>query len=229
MPIHAIVTDIEGTTTDIQFVSQVLFPYAAAALPDFIRQQQHRPDVAEQLQQIRNLLQQPDAELELVISSLLHWIHTDQKITPLKELQGMVWEAGYQSGQLKGQLYDDVVPALTQWQQQGKALYVYSSGSVAAQRLLFGYSVAGDLTGLFQGYFDTHIGGKKDSASYQRIAAEVGLPAAEILFLSDHPDEILAAQAAGWHCIQLLRDGQSSPLQPQARNFSQVTELLEAL
>ncbi|WP_337841758.1 acireductone synthase [Rheinheimera sp.] len=229
MPIQAIVTDIEGTTTEIQFVSQVLFPYAAAALPDFIRQNQHRADVAEQLRQVRHQIQQPEAELELVISSLLHWIDTDQKITPLKELQGLIWARGYQSGQLKGQLYPDVAPALKHWQQQGKALYVYSSGSVAAQRLLFGYSVEGDLTGLFQGYFDTHTGGKKDSASYQRIAAELSLPAAEILFLSDHPDEILAAQAAGWHCIQLLRDGQYSALQPQATDFIQVNQLLEAL
>ncbi|WP_337879969.1 acireductone synthase [Rheinheimera sp.] len=229
MSIRAIVTDIEGTTTEIQFVSQVLFPYAAAALPDFIHQHQYRPDVAAQLQHIRQLINQPEADTAQLIAILLQWIQTDQKMTPLKELQGLVWASGYQNGTLKGHLYPDVLPALTGWYRQGIGLYVYSSGSVAAQRLLFSHSVEGDISGLFLGHFDTHIGAKKDSSSYRAIAAQLALPATEILFLSDHPDEILAAQAAGWHCIQLLRDGQYSELQPQATDFIQVNQLLEAL
>jgi len=229
MPIRAIVTDIEGTTTDIRFVSEVLFPFASQTLPDFIRQHQHQPDVATELAQVNAVLNQPDADVETQIQALLHWIDTDQKITPLKQLQGLVWAQGYQDGRLKGHLYPDVAPRLRLWQQQGTALYVYSSGSVAAQQLLFRHSTAGDLTGLFSGYFDTRIGGKKQSDSYQRIAAQLGLAATELLFLSDSPEEIAAARQAGWHCVQLVRGNQHSTVQPQANNFDQVHNVMDTL
>lgn len=205
--VHAIVTDIEGTTTDINFVHKVLFPYAHAKLPNFLRTNADTPAVAEQIDAVRSEMGAPDATLEAVIAQLLHWIETDQKVTPLKALQGMVWADGYQRGDFKGHLYSDVAPALRQWKDLGKALYVYSSGSVQAQKLLFGYSDAGDLTPLFSGYFDTHIGHKREATAYQRIVAELDLPPAAVLFLSDVIEELDAAKQAGMQTLQLVREG----------------------
>ena len=205
--VRAIVTDIEGTTTDINFVHKVLFPYAHAKLPDFLRENAEAPAVAEQIHAVRDVMQDADASLEAVVATLLHWIDTDQKVTPLKALQGMVWADGYQRGDFTGHLYADVAPALRQWQAEGKALYVYSSGSVQAQKLLFGYSDEGDLTPLFSGYFDTHVGHKREAASYQRILDTLDLPPASVLFLSDVVEELDAAEQAGMQTRQLVREG----------------------
>ncbi|MGP5190908.1 acireductone synthase [Vreelandella alkaliphila] len=205
--VRAVVTDIEGTTTDINFVHKVLFPYAQAKLPDFLRANADSPEVAEQISAVRREMGDADATLEAVIARLLHWIETDQKVTPLKALQGMVWADGYQRGDFKGHLYSDVAPALRQWQQAGKALYVYSSGSVQAQKLLFGYSDEGDLTPLFSGYFDTHIGHKREATAYQRIIAELDLSPEAVLFLSDVVEELDAAKQAGMQTLQLVREG----------------------
>ncbi|MEH6641185.1 acireductone synthase [Vreelandella glaciei] len=205
--VHAIVTDIEGTTTDINFVHKVLFPYAHNKLPDFLRTNAETPAVAEQIDAVRSEMGDPNATLEAVIAELLHWIETDQKVTPLKALQGMVWADGYLRGDFKGHLYSDVAPVLRQWKDAGKALYVYSSGSVQAQKLLFGYSDEGDLTPLFSGYFDTHIGHKREATAYQRIVAELDLPPAAVLFLSDVVEELDAAKQAGMQTLQLVREG----------------------
>jgi enolase-phosphatase E1 len=205
--VRAVVTDIEGTTTDINFVHKVLFPYAQAKLPDFLRANAESPEVDEQINAVRREMGDADATLDAVIAQLLHWMETDQKITPLKALQGMVWADGYQRGDFKGHLYSDVAPALRQWQQAGKALYVYSSGSVQAQKLLFGYSDEGDLTPLFSGYFDTHIGHKREATAYQRIIAELDLPPEAVLFLSDVVEELDAAKQAGMQTLQLVREG----------------------
>ncbi|MFC7368605.1 MULTISPECIES: acireductone synthase [Vreelandella] len=205
--VRAVVTDIEGTTTDINFVHKVLFPYAQAKLPDFLRANAESPEVDEQINAVRREMGDADATLDAVIAQLLHWIETDQKVTPLKALQGMVWADGYQRGDFKGHLYSDVAPALRQWQQAGKALYVYSSGSVQAQKLLFGYSDEGDLTPLFNGYFDTHIGHKREATAYQRIIEALDLPPAAVLFLSDVVEELDAAKQAGMQTLQLVREG----------------------
>ncbi|HDZ47558.1 hypothetical protein LCGC14_0058560 [marine sediment metagenome] len=205
--VRAIVTDIEGTTTDINFVHKVLFPYAHDKLPDFLSANAETPAVAEQIDAVRSEMGAPDASLEAVINQLLHWIETDQKVTPLKALQGMVWADGYQRGDFTGHLYRDVAPALRQWKEAGKALYVYSSGSVQAQKLLFGYSDEGDLTSLFSGYFDTHIGHKREATAYQRIVTELDLPADAVLFLSDVVEELDAAKQAGMQTLQLVREG----------------------
>ncbi len=221
--VRAIVTDIEGTTTDINFVHKVLFPYAHAKLPDFLRENAEAPAVAEQIQAVRDVMQDADASLEAVIATLLHWIDTDQKVTPLKALQGMVWADGYQRGDFTGHLYADVAPALRQWQAEGKALYVYSSGSVQAQKLLFGYSDEGDLTPLFSGYFDTHVGHKREAASYQRILDTLDLPPASVLFLSDVVEELDAAQQAGMQTLQLVREGtQAGTRHPCATRFDEI-------
>ncbi|MBJ7372588.1 MAG: acireductone synthase [Pseudomonas sp.] len=207
MSIKAILTDIEGTTSAVSFVFDVLFPYAAKHLPDFVRQNASRADVAEQLDAVRRDSNEPLADVERVVEILLSWIAEDRKATPLKALQGMVWAQGYQAGQLKGHVYPDAVEALQRWHAAGFQLFVYSSGSIQAQKLIFGCSEAGDLTPLFSGYFDTTSGPKREAQSYRHIQQAIGVDAGEILFLSDIVEELDAAQSAGLKTCGLAREG----------------------
>jgi enolase-phosphatase E1 len=207
MSIKAIVTDIEGTTSAVSFVFDVLFPYAAKHLPDFVRQNAERADVAEQLDAVRRDSNAPQADVERVVEILLSWIEEDRKATPLKALQGMVWAQGYHAGQLKGHVYPDAVDALQRWHAAGYQLFVYSSGSIQAQKLIFGCSEAGDLTPLFSGYFDTTSGPKREAQSYTNIQQAIGVEAGEILFLSDIVEELDAAQSAGLQTCGLAREG----------------------
>ena len=200
LPPAAVVTDIEGTTTRIAFVHEVLFPYARARMGEFLAARAHDAVVRAALAEIAALA--PD---EAPLDALLGWMDRDAKVTPLKTLQGLIWDQGYKDGVLRGELYPDVAPALRRWRAGGVRLYVYSSGSEAAQKLLFGYSDAGDLTPLFSGFFDTRIGGKREAASYRGIATAIGVPAAEILFLSDIGAELDAAIGAGMRACQLVR------------------------
>jgi enolase-phosphatase E1 len=207
MPIKAILTDIEGTTSAVSFVFDVLFPYAAEHLPGFVRSHAGDAQITAQLDAVRRESGEADASVDRVIDILLGWIAEDRKATPLKALQGMVWKQGYQAGQLKGHVYPDAVEALGRWKREGYDLYVYSSGSIQAQKLIFGCSEAGDLSALFSGYFDTTSGPKRDVESYARIARAIGRPADEILFLSDIVQELDAAEAAGMRTIGLAREG----------------------
>lgn len=225
MKYAAIVTDIEGTTSRISFVTDVLFPYAAAQLPQFIVHQQQLPEVAVELSACRQLLNDENASLAAVGKALQQWIQEDRKYTPLKALQGMVWQHGYQSGAFTGHVYADVLPALQQWQQQGTRLYVYSSGSVQAQQLLFKHSDAGDLTPLFSGYFDTRIGAKREISSYAAILQQLQLPPKQVLFLSDVVAELDAASQLGIATVQLVREGQPHGTHPVAQSFAGVQEL----
>ncbi|MGZ5052817.1 MAG: acireductone synthase [Methylobacter sp.] len=208
--IKAIVTDIEGTTSSILFVKDVLFPYARAHLADYVQSHRHEPQVQALLDDVGKEVGS-ELTLEQTIAQLIQWIDEDKKATPLKSLQGLIWEAGYRQGDFHGHIYADAVANLKAWKQAGLDLYVYSSGSVYAQKLLFGHTEYGDLTPLFSGYFDTHIGGKKERQSYDHIAAQLGLPAGEILFLSDIKEELDAAKAAGFATIWLVRDGEIDP------------------
>lgn len=202
---RAIVIDIEGTTSSIAFVHEVLFPYSRARLAQFVAE---NPDKVEPiLGAVRVEVGKQDLDTDGCIASLLEWHDADRKIGPLKELQGLIWAEGYDSGTLRGHIYDDAAAALRRWHEAGIALYVYSSGSVAAQKLLFGHTVHGDLAGLFSGHFDTAVGGKREAASYRAIAEAIGLPAGEILFLSDVVEELAAAQQAGLSVILVVRDG----------------------
>lgn len=211
MPIRAILTDIEGTTSAVSFVFEVLVPYAREHLPDFLRKHAGEPAVAAQIDAVRSESNEPDADLERVVAILLEWIAADRKATSLKALQGMVWAEGYRAGQIKGHVYPDAVDALQAWKQQGYALYVYSSGSIQAQQLIFGCAEVGDLTPLFAGYFDTGSGHKREVDSYSRIAAAIGLPPGDILFLSDVVQELDAARQAGMRTCGLARDGGELP------------------
>jgi enolase-phosphatase E1 len=222
MTIKAILTDIEGTTSAVSFVFDVLFPYAARHLPDFVRQQAQRADVARQIDAVRQDSAEPGADVERVIEILLGWIAEDRKATPLKALQGMVWEQGYQAGQLKGHVYPDAVDALKRWHQAGYQLFVYSSGSIQAQKLIFGCSEAGDLTPLFSGYFDTTSGPKREAQSYQRITQAIGCEPAQILFLSDIVQELDAARGAGMATCGLVREGGELAGHLNVSSFSQI-------
>jgi enolase-phosphatase E1 len=222
--VRAIVTDIEGTTTSLSFVKDVLFPYSTRHLPGFVRSQAHRPEVRQLLDEARQLAGGA-VDDEGVVGVLLKWIETDQKLAPLKGLQGLLWEEGYRQGAFQSHVYEDAARRLREWHQQGLRLYVYSSGSEHAQRLIFRHTPFGDLTPLFSGYFDTRVGGKKESASYAAIVRELGLPADEVLFLSDVREELDAAQSAGLRTWCLLR-GEGPTVDPgphpAARSFDEV-------
>lgn len=213
--IKAIVTDIEGTTSSISFVKDVLFPYAADQMQNFVKKHQTEAAVQAQLQAVANLSGIDETNIDALIQQLKQWIADDKKITPLKALQGMIWEQGYADGAYKAHIYADAVSQLKSWQQTGLPLYVYSSGSIKAQHLFFRYSEVGDLTGLFSGHFDTTSGGKQEENAYRNIAAAIAeqQPAIRpnnLLFLSDIKQELMAAQAAGWQCCWLLRPQDSA-------------------
>jgi enolase-phosphatase E1 len=216
----AIVTDIEGTTTPIAFVRDVLFPYARARLPGFLAKHAQDQAVAAIIEQTETL-----APGEPVQQALLRWMDADAKVTPLKTLQGLIWDDGYRCGELKGVIYPDVPPVLRRWHAAGLRLYVYSSGSEAAQRLIFGHSDAGDLAALFDGFFDTRIGPKREAASYVAIAQAIRAPAGDTLFLSDIGQELDAAAAAGLRTCQLVRAADETKPWPghlHAEDFSGV-------
>lgn len=223
MAARAIVFDIEGTTTPISFVYDVLFPYARQNMRTFI--DENIGDAT--LQAIHQMLHDeladesgkataeerlprdasPREQARALAERALELMNEDRKSTGLKQLQGLIWERGYAAGRLEGVVFDDVPNAFAELQAAGLPLYIYSSGSVAAQRLIFGHSNAGDLTAYLSGYFDTTTGPKKEAQSYREIAASIDVAAADILFCTDNPDEARAAEAAGWQTRLVCRPG----------------------
>lgn len=219
--IRAVLTDIEGTTTPIAFVHRVLFPYARQALPALVGKRADEKPVADALDEVRRIAPGADP-----LTQLLSWMDDDAKIGPLKVLQGITWRDGYEAGLLKAEIYPDVSAALRAWNGNGVRLAVYSSGSVEAQHLIFRNGPDGDLTSLFDGFFDTEVGAKRETNSYRTIAGRLGLPPEEILFLSDIEAELDAAAEAGLRCCQLVRseDGTvASTRHPVASDFAAVS------
>jgi len=208
--IKVILTDIEGTTSSLSFVKEVLFPYARARLAEYVQQHRDEPVVKAQLDAVRHEVGAAMDESQ-VIEQLHRWIDEDRKLTPLKLLQGMIWEAGYRRGELRGHVYEDAADRLREWHQAGVRLYVFSSGSVQAQKLLFGHSDAGDLAPLFSGYFDTRTGAKRDPEAYWTIAKAIGVDPEEVLFLSDTREELDAAREAGMNTVWLVREQAPNP------------------
>ena len=200
---RAIVTDIEGTTSSLAFVHEVLFPWSRARLADYVAA--HADELAPILDAVRAEADEPGLDLAGCTALLTQWHDADRKIGPLKELQGLIWTEGYASGALTGHVYADAAAGLRRWHARGIQLAVYSSGSVAAQKLIFEHSLSGDLSGLFSGWFDTAVGGKREAGSYRRIAEAMTLPPAEILFLSDVAEELAAASEAGMQVTLLAR------------------------
>jgi enolase-phosphatase E1 len=220
--VKAILLDIEGTTTPIEFVYEVLFPFAHQHVREFIQQHREvadvRADIAglgvEYLADIERGNEPPvwrddsdDSPAESV-TAYVHWqMQQDRKSTPLKSLQGKIWEAGYLSGRLLSQVYPDVPAAFVRWRKQEKKICIYSSGSILAQKLLFAHTAYGDLTGYINDYFDTTTGAKRVKASYEAIAEKVALPARAILFLSDVTAELDAAREADMQTTLCVRPG----------------------
>ena len=209
--------DVEGTVAPLTLVSEQLFPYARTHLADYLKQNLARPDVQEDL---KLLAEENRAELseesptfgveirnELFARAYLLWLmDRDRKSTALKSLQGKIWKTGFESGQLKGTLFDDVPDAFARWSKSAKVA-IYSSGSVEAQKLLFRYSTHGDLTPLISGYFDTRTGPKSESASYAAIARSLGAEPHSVLFFSDVVRELDAAREAGCGTRLVVREG----------------------
>jgi enolase-phosphatase E1 len=223
---RAVLTDIEGTTTSLSFVKDVLFPYSRRHLGDYLRAHEKEPGVRAVLHDVRAI--EPAQTTDEIVAVLDRWILEDRKVTPLKALQGMMWRRGYDNGELLAHVYDDAVAALRAWHARGIPLYVYSSGSVDAQRLLFGHTSEGDLTPLFSGFFDTTTGPKLDAASYRSIASKVGLEAGDIRFLSDNVAELDAARLAGMQTVWVDREG-ARPMTHSPSDHRRVTTFAEIL
>ena len=217
--VRAILTDIEGTTSSLAFVKDVLFPYARNSLPSFVKA--HGAEIKDIVADIAAIVGKPHLTTQETIDTLLQWMDEDRKVTPLKTLQGIVWKSGYESGELKSHVYEDAVRALRQWHTAGLKIYVYSSGSITAQKLLFSHTPYGDLSPLFTGYFDTTTGPKLESRSYEKIAEPLRLPAGSIVFLSDHAGETQAAAAAGMQTVLLARE-QAAAGTDFARSFDEI-------
>jgi enolase-phosphatase E1 len=199
-----ILTDIEGTTSSISFVKDVLFPYARRVLPAFVRTRGNDPEVRRWLDAVA-MENGGMCQDGMIVETLQGWIDEDRKHTALKALQGMLWEQGYRSGDFTAHVYADAVEALRRWHDAGHRLVVYSSGSVAAQRLLFRHSDAGDLLPLFDGFFDTAVGHKREADSYRGIARSLAQLPDGIVFLSDVVEELDAAREAGMRTVLVDR------------------------
>jgi enolase-phosphatase E1 len=222
MNARAILLDIEGTTTPIAFVHEVLFSYARTHARDFLATDspEVRADVAllreEQAVDVSKGHQPPDS-----IADYVEWlIERDRKSTGLKSLQGKIWRQGYVDGFLKSQVYPDVAPALERWRRQGLSINIFSSGSVLAQQLLFAHTEAGDLTKFIDNYFDTNVGKKGEAESYRRIAEALQLRADEVMFISDVVAELDAATEAGMQTLLSIRPG--NPPQNDADRYQAI-------
>ena len=218
-PAGAVLLDIEGTTSPVTFVYDVLFPYARRHVGAFLSRHQASPDVAADIRALR-LEHERDtaegrrppawpsqAEAEGAAAYALWLMDQDRKATPLKSLQGKIWEAGYAAGELKGEVYPDVPRAFRAWRGDGRTIAIFSSGSVLAQKLLFGHSTAGDLSPYIAAYFDTTTGAKREAESYRAIARHLDRAAEGVLFVSDVGEELDAARAAGMRTALCVREG----------------------
>lgn len=209
----AILLDIEGTTTPIDFVHKTLFPYARKKIGDHVRE--NFAGISDEVAQLKDEHEKDNAyeagfdgaSAESVANYLKFLIDVDRKSTPLKSLQGKIWQQGYENGELQGEVFADVPAAFQRWQDEKKKIAIYSSGSVLAQKLIFGYSDKGDLTEFITDYFDTTTGAKRDAESYKKIAEALNFPPADILFISDIPAELDAARSAGLSTALSLREG----------------------
>jgi enolase-phosphatase E1 len=238
-PIQHVLLDIEGTTCPVSFVNQTLFPYANEQLGPFLAVHGCTPTIAELVRQVEEAwAHDPSPEAVAlrseashhidpalgVLSYLRYLIRDDRKLAALKELQGLVWEEGYRSGHLLGPLYEDVPPALERWQRAGLTLSVYSSGSVRAQQLLYGYSNSGDLRSRFSHWFDTRTGPKHEATSYLRICQTLQSPPSQVLFISDSHTELEAAASAA---LVVLHSHRLDPVSTQTDSTIQ-TALAQA-
>lgn len=222
MGIRAIVVDTAGTTTDLNFIEDVLFPYSAKALPAFLEENQNNVLVENCICDVQDIALEPDANLARVTEILLQWISEDRKATPLKTIQGLIWKQGYANGEFTGHIFPDFIEALDGYKQKGLRVYSFSSGSVDAQKLLFGNSDAGDLTDKFNGHFDTRTGNKRFKQAYCNILNTISLSPKQILFVSDVLEELKAANEAGMNVAQMVRNDSQ-----RTGDFKQISSFAE--
>ncbi len=239
--VRIILLDIEGTTTPVEFVYQTLFPYASRKLDSFLRQHFQNPEIQATVQDLRiqherdereahqppTLVGNPgEASLPSIVAYGQWLIARDSKCTALKSLQGKIWQEGFASGELRGQVFADVPPAFARWRRQKREIQIYSSGSVLAQQLLFRTVATGDLTPYISAFYDTSVGTKTQRGSYERIAASVKAEPAEFLFISDAAKEVDAARSAGMQALLCERGGSSpsvAPLEGVIHSFDEVS------
>jgi len=211
--IKAILLDIEGTTTPIDFVHKILFPYSRERIPEFVRENFDQLSKETRLLAIEHASETAyrsafdENSPASVTEFLLFLVDNDRKSTPLKSIQGMIWRHGYESGEIRSQVFEDVPKAFERWTAAGKRIAIYSSGSILAQKDLFKHTDHGDLTPFISAYFDTTTGGKKEAGSYVKIAAELAMEVGKILFVSDVVAELEAAKAAGMDTALSIRNG----------------------
>ena len=203
--IKAVLLDIEGTVGDIAFVRDALFPFARKRIDATLRRRWHAPEIAAIIVEAAAAAGTPLPTPAAAAAQFLAWMDEDRKITPLKTLQGLIWRDGYAGGELKAHLYPDAIEAIDVWRAKGVSIFIYSSGSIEAQKLYFAHSIAGDLTRALAGYFDTTTGPKATPESYTKISAAVGLAPGSILFLSDAEVEVAAATKAGMQARRIDR------------------------
>jgi enolase-phosphatase E1 len=235
--IEAVLLDIEGTTTPIAFVHDVLFPYSRERLSAwFAARSPADPEVRGILDALGREARESGAPLgeptdtppvDAAVTRLREYIDADRKSPALKMVQGLIWEAGYRSGDLESPVYDDVPPALARWTTAGMGVGIYSSGSVLAQKLLFAHSTAGDLTPWLRWHFDTAMGAKVEAASYTRIAGALGAALAAVLFVSDVARELDAARDAGMRTILCVRPPARAAVSshPVVQRFDEIDRL----
>ncbi|MFE6857067.1 acireductone synthase [Nocardia sp. NPDC057668] len=223
--IEAIVVDIEGTTSPTSSVREELYGYTRTRLPGWLAE--NTGGAADPvLAGARAQAGRPEADVAQVAAILIDWLNTDVKAESLKTAQGIICAEGFRSGALFGEFFPDVPAALREWHAAGFALYVYSSGSVRNQRDWFEFARPGDLSPLISGHFDLSTAGpKREAASYEKIAGAIGVPAQRILFLSDHPDELDAAVAAGWSAVGVARPGEPNGPRPPHRWIDDFAEV----
>ncbi len=224
MGIRAIVVDTAGTTTDLNFIQDTLFPYSSKALADFLEDNQTNVLVDNCISDVKDIALEPDASLERVVEILQQWIAEDRKATPLKTLQGLIWKQGYAKGEFKGHIYPDFIDSVKEIKAQNVRLYSFSSGSVDAQKLLFSHSDGGDLTEFFDGHFDTRTGNKLFKQAYLNIINTISLAPKQVLFISDVLEELKAAEQAGMRVMQMVRETtQRTGDYPQISNFKELS------
>jgi enolase-phosphatase E1 len=224
--------DIEGTTSSIKFVVDEMFPFVRRQLAEFLKAYCQDTGLPNLLTQIvaeakeRGFSESTQQPLTESASQAVHFLmDQDAKVTGLKQLQGMIWENGFRSGQLIAHVYEDVVPQLELWSSRSKGMRIYSSGSIAAQKLFFGHTLHGDLLGFFQAHYDTTIGGKREQASYAIIARDWGLEPRQIAFISDVVEELIAADTAGMETFLSVRPG--NPPQGIGHGFREIQSFAE--
>ena len=225
---RGILLDIEGTTSSVSFVYDVMFSFVRRELDGYLRGHWGEPDLAAACDAIAKDAGNPAIakSADQVKGEVIRLMDGDVKATGLKALQGLIWDAGFTSGEMQAHVYDDVPPALKSWNIAGIDVRIYSSGSVQAQKLFFGHTIAGNLLPHFRGHYDTTTGPKKEAASYTSIAAAYGLPPKDILFLSDVPAELDAARQAGLQTGLVIRPGNVAVRpdhgHPEIRSFAEV-------